>query len=168
MYLKNKSTDLTKTPRTQYTNTAQPIKGRITYCLMTRFERLWLDSQKGTLPSLKLDYCSKRLLGEDAGKKRTNAKFTDDDFFRRSWLEDTEVFLEYNRVDVELMVRMDDEMNISDLYIDKKFIAQTKLMMLHFFHDALKNNSKNPEFWTDILYLGMKVGEGFAPHAKIS
>ncbi len=48
------------------------------------------------------------------------------------------------------------------------YIAQTKLMMLHFFHDALKNNSKNPEFWTDILYLGMKVGEGFAPHAKIS
>ena len=97
-----------------YTNTSQPIKGRITYCLMTRFERLWLDSQRGTLPSLKLDYCSKRLLGEDAGKKRTNAKFTDDDFFRRSWLEDTEVFLEYNRVDVELMVRMDDEMNISE------------------------------------------------------
>ena len=41
-------------------------------------------------------------------------------------------------------------------------------MMLHFFHDTLKNNAKNPEFWTDILYLGMKVGEAFAPHAKIS
>jgi len=48
------------------------------------------------------------------------------------------------------------------------YIAQTKLMMLHFFHDTLKNNAKNPEFWTDILYLGMKVGEAFAPHAKIS
>jgi len=51
---------------------------------------------------------------------------------------------------------------------DKKFIAQTKLMELHFFHDALKNYSKNAEFWTDLLYLGMKVGEEFAPHAKIS
>lgn len=60
------------------------------------------------------------------------------------------------------------EKSISALYKDKKFIAQTKLMELHFFHDSLKNYSKNPEFWTDLLYLGMKVGEGFAPHAKIS
>lgn len=97
-----------------YANTSQPIKGRITYCLMTRFERLWLDSQKGTLPSLKLDYCSRRLLGEDIGKEKSNAKFGDDEFFLRSWLEDTEVFLEYNRVDVELMVRMDNEMNITE------------------------------------------------------
>ena len=97
-----------------YANTSQPIKGRITYCLMTRFERLWLDSQKGTLPSLKLDYCSKRLLGDDAGKVSKSSKFDEDEFFLRSWLEDTETFLEYNRVDVELMVRMDNEMNISE------------------------------------------------------
>ena len=58
--------------------------------------------------------------------------------------------------------------SISTLYKDKKFIAQTKLMELHFFHDALKNYSKDAEFWTDLLYLGLKVGEGFAPHAKIS
>ena len=97
-----------------YTNTSQPIKGRITYCLMTRFERLWIDSQRGTLPSLSLDYCSKRLLGDTAGKEKSDAKFGDDDFFQRSWLEDSEVFLEYNRVDVELMVRMDNEMNITE------------------------------------------------------
>ena len=30
----------------KYSNTAQPIKGRITYCLMTRFERLWLIHKK--------------------------------------------------------------------------------------------------------------------------
>ena len=60
------------------------------------------------------------------------------------------------------------EKSISTLYKNKKFIAQTKLMELHFFHDALKNYSKNAEFWTDLLYLGMKIGEGFAPHAKIS
>ena len=58
--------------------------------------------------------------------------------------------------------------HISDLYEDKKFIAQTKLMMMHFFHDALKNYAKDAEFWTDLLYLGMKVGKRFAPHAKIS
>ena len=60
------------------------------------------------------------------------------------------------------------EKSISTLYKNKKFIAQTKLMELHFFHDALKNYSKNAEFWTDLLYLGMKVGKRFAPHAKIS
>ena len=63
------------------------------------------------------------------------------------------------------------EKHIIDLYDQGGkgiYIAQTKLMMLHFFSDTLKNNSNNPEFWTDILYLGMKVGEGFAPHAKIS
>ena len=62
------------------------------------------------------------------------------------------------------------QMNMSDLYIDKKFIAQTKLMMLHFFHDALKNYAEDAEFWTDLLYTGMKIttkGQ-FAPHAKIS
>ena len=58
--------------------------------------------------------------------------------------------------------------HIISLFNERKYVAQTKLMMLHFFHDTLKNNSNNPEFWTDILYLGMKVGKKFAPHAKIS
>ena len=61
-------------------------------------------------------------------------------------------------------------MLISNLFntADKKFIAQSKLMQLHFFHDALKNYASDKEFWTDLLYLGLKVGERFAPHAKIS
>jgi len=107
-------TDLSKMPRVDYNNTTQPIKGRISYCLMTRFERLWLDSQKGTLPSLSLEYCSKALLGEDAGGKVKKSKFEGDEFFRRAWLEDTDVFLEYNYVDVKLMVEMDEKMRISE------------------------------------------------------
>jgi len=46
----------------------------------------------------------------------------------------------------------------------------TKLALLNFWYDALKNHDKDPEFWTDILYYGMKVttkGQ-FGPHAKIS
>lgn len=58
--------------------------------------------------------------------------------------------------------------NLSFAYENDKRNAIAKLMTLNFFYDALKNNSKNPEFWTDILYLGMKVGDRFAPHAKIS
>ena len=60
------------------------------------------------------------------------------------------------------------EENLSSVYTKDKRNAIAKLMTLNFFHDALKNNSKNQEFWTDILYLGMKVGDRFAPHAKIS
>lgn len=58
--------------------------------------------------------------------------------------------------------------NLSSAYEKDKRNAVVKLMTLNFFYDALKNNSKNVEFWTDILYLGMKVGDRFAPHAKIS
>ena len=45
--------------------------------------------------------------------------------------------------------------------------AQTKLMQLHFYYDTLSNFSKNKDFWLRVLYLGMKVGKIFAPHAKI-
>jgi len=59
---------------------------------------------------------------------------------------------------------------IGKFYADdkKKFIGMAKLMHLHFFYDAINNYATNAEFWTDLLYLGMKVGERFAPHAKIS
>ena len=60
------------------------------------------------------------------------------------------------------------EENLSSVYTKDKRNAIAKLMTLNFFHDALKSNSKNQEFWIDILYLGMKVGDRFAPHAKIS
>ena len=45
--------------------------------------------------------------------------------------------------------------------------------MLSFFYDAIVYSEKQKdkaEFWTEILYLGMKVSAKghFAPHAKIS
>ena len=58
---------------------------------------------------------------------------------------------------------------ISELYMnDKTFIAVAKLMQLHFYYDAIDNYGRDVEFWTDLLYLGMKMGKRFAPHAKIS
>tara|TARA_Y100000361_G_scaffold123129_1_gene115664 strand:- start:559 stop:2070 length:1512 start_codon:yes stop_codon:yes gene_type:complete len=48
--------------------------------------------------------------------------------------------------------------------------AKVTLMQLTFWYSALKNHLRDPEFWTDMLYYGMKItskGE-FAPHAKIS
>ena len=47
-------------------------------------------------------------------------------------------------------------------------------MQLSFWCDAINkfssNTDKSAEFWTDLLYTGMKIkpGRQFAPHAKIS
>ena len=49
-----------------------------------------------------------------------------------------------------------------------RLVAQSKLMQLHFFSDALVKNSNSPEFWTDLLYLSLKVGDRFAPHGKLA
>lgn len=58
--------------------------------------------------------------------------------------------------------------NLFKVYGKDKRNAIAKLMTLNFFYDSLRNKSNNPEFWTDMLYLGMKVGKRFSPHAKIS
>tara|TARA_Y100000004_G_scaffold3666_1_gene4351 strand:+ start:199 stop:1671 length:1473 start_codon:yes stop_codon:yes gene_type:complete len=59
---------------------------------------------------------------------------------------------------------------VKNLYKKDSRNAIVTLMQLSFWHDALMNHAKNPEFWTDLLYYGMKVtSKGmFAPHAKIS
>mgnify|MGYP003153121395 FL=1 len=77
----------------------QPIGGRITLNLDMAFERQWNDSQRGTLPSLSLDYVSEEVLGKN---KLVSEKFPDpNEFYRRAWLEDTETYLEYAVRDVE-------------------------------------------------------------------
>ena len=61
---------------------------------------------------------------------------------------------------------------INDFNKDKKpQLAITKLMQIDFYYDALNNYSSAKDyadFWIALLHLGMKVGERFAPHAKIS
>lgn len=84
----------------------QPINGRITLSLDLAFERQWNDSQRGTLPSMSLDYISQQVLGK---KKLVSERFPDpNEFYRRAWLEDTETYLKYALVDVELMVEIDE------------------------------------------------------------
>ena len=56
------------------------------------------------------------------------------------------------------------------LYSKDERDAKATLMQLSFWYAALDNHLNDPEFWTDMLYYGMKItskGE-FAPHAKIS
>ena len=57
----------------------------------------------------------------------------------------------------------------------RRAIAQSKLMQLNFFYDTrdenikiIKGKRKPSEFWTDLLYMSLKVGERFAPHGKLS
>jgi len=84
----------------------QPLGGRITLNLDLAFERQWNDSQRGTLPSMSLEYISQTLFGEGKSKE---TKFEDpNEFYRRGWLEDTEAYLKYALIDVELLVRIDE------------------------------------------------------------
>jgi DNA polymerase I len=90
----------------------QPIAGRIVLNLDMAFERQWNDSQRGTLPSLALDYVAEEVLGK---KKLVSEKFPDpNEFYRRGWLEDTKTYLEYALIDVQLMVEIDESNYCSD------------------------------------------------------
>jgi len=54
---------------------------------------------------------------------------------------------------------------------DKPQLAITKLMQIDFYYDALNNYKTKQDyadFWIALLHLGLKVGDRFAPHAKIS
>jgi len=84
----------------------QPINGRITLSLDLAFERQWNDSQRGTLPSLSLDYIGETVLNK---KKLVSEKFPDtNEFYRRAWLEDTQTYLDYAIQDVKLIVEIDE------------------------------------------------------------
>ena len=68
-------------------------------------------------------------------------------------------------------MKVDDWMQgMMDLYRRDSRDAIVTLMQLSFWHDAVLNHANNPEFWTDLLYYGMKITSkgSFAPHAKIS
>jgi len=95
-----------------YSPIDQPIRGRICLNLDLAFERQWNDAQKGLLPSMALDYVAETVLGE---RKLVSEKFPDkNEFFARAWLEDTTTYLEYALKDVELIVRLDEENNLSE------------------------------------------------------
>ena len=48
--------------------------------------------------------------------------------------------------------------------------GKAKLALMNFWYDALKYHDDDPEFWTDMLYFGLKIiSKGqFGPHVKIS
>ena len=103
----------------------QPIGGRITLSLDLAFERQWNDSQRGTLPSMSLNYISEVILNKN---KLVSEKFPDiNEFYRRAWLEDTKTYLDYALKDVELIVEI-DEMN----YCSESIISLQRLLKAPF------------------------------------
>lgn len=50
--------------------------------------------------------------------------------------------------------------------LKQKRIARIKLMQLNFLYDALEVQNQS-ELWTDLMYLTLKKGKHFAPHAKL-
>ena len=103
----------------------QPIGGRITLSLDLAFERQWNDSQRGTLPSMSLNYISEVILNKN---KLVSEKFPDtNEFYRRAWLEDTKTYLDYALKDVELIVEI-DEMN----YCSESIISLQRLLCAPF------------------------------------
>ena len=108
-----------------YSPIEQPIRGRICLNLDLAFERQWNDSQRGTLPSMALDYIAELVFGEH---KLVSEKFPDkNEFFRRGWLEDTETYLDYALKDVELIRRI-DETN----FCSEAILSLQKLLMAPF------------------------------------
>ena len=114
--------------------------------------------------------------GSDIKFQNDNTQYprTDDEFFEptssmyeikdyKKWFEVVKKHFTNKTVS-----NRDFEFYISALYEDGYgAIAQSKLMQLHFYYDSLKKNSLGVDYWLKILYLGMKVGKIFAPHAKI-
>ncbi len=106
VYWKKNSVAMNSKRVNSYSPAYQPIKGIVTIPLDLAFERQWNDAQKGTLPSLALDYVAQTVLGE---KKLVSEKFPDkNEFFARGWLEDRYNYLTYALQDVRLIKLIDD------------------------------------------------------------
>ncbi len=109
----------------EYSPIDQPIRGRICLNLDLAFERQWNDAQRGLLPSMALDYVAEVALGE---KKLVSEKFPDkNEFFQRGWLEDTDTYIKYARIDVELIKRLDEEN-----YTSEAILALQRLIVAPF------------------------------------
>tara|TARA_R100000152_G_C6780133_1_gene212546 strand:- start:361 stop:2022 length:1662 start_codon:yes stop_codon:yes gene_type:complete len=108
-----------------YTPIEQPIRGRIVLNLDVAFERQWNDSQRGTLPSMTLDYVAELVLGE---KKMVSEKFPDkNEFFAKAWLEESQTYMDYAKKDVELLVKIDEKN-----YLSESILALQRLLIAPF------------------------------------
>ena len=141
--VKKKIVTMDKKRVNSYSPTYQPIKGRLCVALDAAFERQWMDSQRGTLPSMALDFVGETVLGR---KKLVSEKFPDkNEFFTRAWLEDAETYLDYARIDVELLVELDRTNHITEAVLSLQRLLKapfdacfhaTKMAAIYFMRNA--------------------------------
>lgn len=114
-----------------------------------------------------------KMLNGDTFNKNNSAYPQDADSFEKKVGEYEKMYKEVSKH----ASSRSQKMNINDwiegmknLYKKDSRNAIVTLMQLSFWNDALLKHEEDPEFWTDLLYYGMKVtSKGmFAPHAKIS
>ena len=77
----------------------------------------------------------------------------------------------HSKNDYKTPMKFDDWANNAYMaYESRPKEGIAKLALLNFWYDALKYHDDDPEFWTDMLYFGLKIiSKGnFGPHAKIS
>ena len=77
----------------------------------------------------------------------------------------------HSKNDYKDVKKFDDYLNnVQKAYDSRPKEGIAKLALLNFWYDALNNHDKNHQFWTDMLYFGMKITArgDFGPHAKIS
>ena len=77
----------------------------------------------------------------------------------------------HSKNDYKQKITFDDwANNVYLAYASRPKEGIAKVSLLHFWYDALKYHDDDPEFWTDMLYFGLKIiSKGqFGPHVKIS
>jgi len=77
----------------------------------------------------------------------------------------------HSKNDYKMVKTFDDYANnVLEAYESRPKEGIAKISLLNFWYDALKNHDDDPQFWTDMLYFGMKITTrgDFGPHAKIS
>jgi len=141
--VKKKIVTMDKKRVNSYSPTYQPIKGRLCVALDAAFERQWMDSQRGTLPSMALDFVGETVLGR---KKLVSGKFPDkNEFFARAWQEDEETYLLYAKIDVELLVELDRTNHITEAVLSLQRLLKapfdacfhaTKMAAIYFMRNA--------------------------------
>ena len=129
------------------------------------------DAQGGQTP---INQVLKLLKGNEFSKSEKDYPQTAEDFLSKPNQKTYKTYFDLvskHAKDKSKILKWDDwkeELNL--LYSRDVRDAKVSLMQLSFWYSALHHHLKDPEFWTDMLYYGMKItskGE-FAPHAKIS
>ena len=103
--------------RYEYKDWSQPIVGRNIIDLRLAFPKLW-ELKNGKLPNYKLDDVAWEVLGE----KKVELPDGHDTYY-----SDPVLYLHYNRIDVELLPKLDKMVNALEYFIAVQHIAQCEI-----------------------------------------